>query len=137
MKRIVVGFDGSENSHKALERAADLADGAVVAVVCSAGVRRLMRDPAGGASAIDPADEDARSNALAEAREYLEGRSIEGAYVEGVGNPADVMVQEAEASGADLIVVGTRGLHATKRLFLGSVSTKVVHHAPCDVLVVR
>ena len=47
------------------------------------------------------------------------------------------MVQEAEASDADLIVVGTRGLHATKRLFLGSVSTKVVHHAPCDVLVVR
>jgi nucleotide-binding universal stress UspA family protein len=137
MKRIVVGFDGSENSHKALERAADLADGAVIAVVCSADVRRLMRDPSGGASAIDPADEEARSNALAEAREYLEGRSIEGAYVEGVGNPADVMVQEAEASGADLIVVGTRGLHATKRLFLGSVSTKVVHHAPCDVLVVR
>ena len=137
MKRIVVGFDGSEQSRNALERAADLADGAVVAVVCSADVRRLMRDPAGGASAIDPADAEARSTALAEARAYLEGRGIEGAYVEGVGNPADVMVQEAEESGADLIVVGTRGLHATKRLFLGSVSTKVIHHAHCDVLVVR
>jgi nucleotide-binding universal stress UspA family protein len=137
MKRIVVGFDGSEQSRKALERAADLADGAVVAVVCSADVKRLMRDPAGGASAIDPADEEARGKALAEAREYLEGRGIEGAYVEGVGNPADVMVQEAEASGADLIVVGTRGLHGAKRLFLGSVSTNVIHHAPCDVLVVR
>ena len=137
MKRIVVGFDGSEHSHKALERAADLANGAVVAVVCSADVSRLMRDPSGGASAIDPADVEARSAALAEARTYLEGRGVEGAYVEGVGNPADVMVQEAEESGADLIVVGTRGLHATKRLFLGSVSTNVVHHAPCDVLVVR
>lgn len=137
MKRIVVGFDGSEHSHKALERAADLADGAVVAVVCSADVRRLMRDPAGGASAIDPADEEARSAALAEARKFLEGRGVEGVYVEGVGNPGDVLVQEAEDSGADLIVIGTRGLHATKRLFLGSVSTKVIHHAPCDVLVVR
>lgn len=137
MKRIVVGFDGSEHSHKALERAADLANGAVVAVVCSADVRRLMRDPAGGTSAIDPADEEARSAALAEARAFLEGRGIEGAYVEGVGSPAEVIVQEAEGSGADLIVVGTRGLHATKRLFIGSVSTYVVHHAPCDVLVVR
>jgi nucleotide-binding universal stress UspA family protein len=96
-----------------------------------------MRDPAGGASAIDPADEEARSAALAEARAFLEGRGIEGAYVEGVGSPAEVIVQEAEGSGADLIVVGTRGLHATKRLFIGSVSTYVVHHAPCDVLVVR
>ena len=105
-------------SHKALERAADLANGAVVAVVCSADVARPDRDPAGGASAIDPADEEARSAALAEARSYLEGRGIEARYVEGLGNPADVIVQEAEDTGADLIVVGTRGLHAAKRLVL-------------------
>ena len=48
-----------------------------------------------------------------------------------------MIVQEAEESGADLIVVGTRGLNAAKRLVLGSVSTNVVHHAPCDVLVVH
>ena len=54
MKRIVVGFDGSDPSHKALERAADIANGAVVAVVCSADVSRLIRDPSGGVSAIDP-----------------------------------------------------------------------------------
>jgi nucleotide-binding universal stress UspA family protein len=137
MKRIVVGFDGSDASRKALERAADIANGAVVAVVCSADVSRLIRDPSGGVSAIDPADEEARSAALADARKYLEGRGVEGAYVEGTGNPADVIIQEAEESGADLIVVGTRGLHATKRLFFGSVSTNIVHHAPCDVLVVR
>jgi nucleotide-binding universal stress UspA family protein len=137
VKRIVVGFDGSEHARKALERAADLADGASVAVVCSADVSRLMRDPAGGASPVDPADAEARSAALAEARTYLEGRGIEGTFVEGLGHPADVIVQEAEESGADLIVVGTRGLNAAKRLVLGSVSTNVVHNAPCDVLVVR
>ena len=87
MKRIVVGFDGSEQSHKALERAADLANGAVVAVVCSADVRRLMRDPAGGVSAIDPADEEARGAALAEARAFLEGRGIEGVVCRGHGEP--------------------------------------------------
>src|SRR5919201_1096502 len=103
MKRIVVGFDGSEHSRKALERAADLADA------------------------------EARANALAEARRYLEGRGLEGVFIEGTGNPADVIVQEAEDSGADMIVVGTRGLNAAKRLLMGSVSTNVVHNAPCDV----
>jgi nucleotide-binding universal stress UspA family protein len=137
MERIVVGFDGSEHSHKALERAADLAGGATLAVVVAANVSPLMRDPAGGASPVDPADAEARTKALAEAREYLEGRGVNGVYVEGHGNPADVIVQEAEQSGADLIVVGTRGLNAARRLFMGSVSTNVVHHAPCDVLVVR
>jgi nucleotide-binding universal stress UspA family protein len=41
------------------------------------------------------------------------------------------------APNADLIIVGTRGLNTAQRLLLGSVSTKVMHHAPCDVLVVR
>ena len=137
MKRIVVGFDGSEHSRKALERAADLANGATLAVVCAADVARLMRDPAGGVSPVDPADAEARTAALAEARTYVESRGLQGVYIEGTGHPADVIVQEAEDSGADLIVVGTRGLNAAKRLVMGSVSTTVVHHAPCDVLVVR
>jgi len=137
MKRIVIGFDGSEHSQKALERAADIANGAMLAVVCAADVAKLMRDPAGGVSPVDPADAEARTNALAEARRYLEGRGLEGVFIEGTGHPADVIVQEAEESGADLIVIGTRGLNAARRLVLGSVSTTIVHHAPCDVLVVR
>jgi nucleotide-binding universal stress UspA family protein len=135
MERIVVGFDGSEHSHKALARAADIADGATLAVVSAANVRTFFRGS--GLSPVDPADVEARSKALAEAREYLEGRGVDGVYIEGGGNPADVIVQEAEESKADLIVVGARGLSAVKRIALGSVSTNVVHHAPCDVLVVR
>lgn len=137
MERIVVGFDGSEDGRKALERAADLANGATIAVVSAANVKRLMRDPAGGVDPVDPADAEARQQALAEAREYLEGRGITGVYVAGTGNPADVIVQEAEENGADLIVVGTRGQSTPKRMIVGSVSTNVIHHAPCDVLVVR
>jgi nucleotide-binding universal stress UspA family protein len=137
MERIVVGFDGSEHSRKALERAAEISNGATVAVVSSADVQRYLRDPAGGASPVDPADVEARTKALAEAREYLEGRGINGVYVEGHGRPADVIVQEAQESGADLIVVGTRGHGAARQLFMGSVSTNVMHHATCDVLVVR
>jgi nucleotide-binding universal stress UspA family protein len=137
MERIVVGFDGSEHGRKALQRAADIASGATVAVVSAAKVERLMRDPAGAVKPEDPADVEQRTQALAEARQYLEGRGVNAVYVEGTGSPADVIVQEAEDSGADLIVVGTRGLNVAQRLVMGSVSTNVVHHAPCDVLVVR
>lgn len=137
MERIVVGFDGSDHSRKALERAADISDGATVAVVSAANVSAYLRDPSGAVSPVDPADAEARTQALAEARTYLEGRGIKGLFIEGHGRPADVIVQEAKESGADLIVVGTRGLGSAKQLFMGSVSTNVVHHAPCDVLVVR
>ena len=62
MERIVVGFDGSEHSRKALARAADLAgDGTEVRVVCAADIARLHRDPAGGAGPVDPADVEARA----------------------------------------------------------------------------
>ena len=53
------------------------------------------------------------------------------------GPPRQVIVEEAEAWGADLIVMGSRGLGAWNRLLLGSVSSAVVHHAKCCVEVVR
>ena len=53
------------------------------------------------------------------------------------GSPRQVIVDEAENWGADLIVMGSRGLGAWSRLLLGSVSNAVVHHAKCSVEVVR
>jgi len=53
------------------------------------------------------------------------------------GPPAQVIVEEAERWGADLIVIGSRGLGAWSRLLLGSVSNSVVHHAKCSVEIVR
>ena len=53
------------------------------------------------------------------------------------GPPSQVIVEEAEHWGADLIVMGSRGLGAWNRLLLGSVSSAVVHHAKCSVEVVR
>jgi nucleotide-binding universal stress UspA family protein len=52
-------------------------------------------------------------------------------------NGADAILDVAEEVGADLIVVGTRGHGAGRRLLRGSVSTKVAHHAPCSVLIVH
>jgi nucleotide-binding universal stress UspA family protein len=53
------------------------------------------------------------------------------------GVPADEIMKAASKEHADLIVMGTRGLSAIAQVFLGSVSTGVVHHASCTVLVVR
>ena len=53
------------------------------------------------------------------------------------GSPAQVIVDEAESWGADLIIMGSRGLGIWNRLLLGSVSNSVVHHAKCSVEVVR
>jgi len=54
-----------------------------------------------------------------------------------VGDPAVEVIEEAAACGADLIVLGSRGLTGLKRLVLGSVATKVLQHAHASVLVAR
>jgi nucleotide-binding universal stress UspA family protein len=54
-----------------------------------------------------------------------------------IGNPADEILKIAETHEADLIVTGAKGLGAVGRFLLGSVSTRVVQHASCSVLVVR
>ena len=53
------------------------------------------------------------------------------------GPPGQAIVEEAERWGADLILMGSRGLGAWNRLLLGSVSTAVVHHANCSVEIVH
>jgi nucleotide-binding universal stress UspA family protein len=53
------------------------------------------------------------------------------------GDPAHVLIDVAQQQGADLIVVGARGLTGLERFLLGSVSSKLAHHAPCSVTIVR
>ena len=54
-----------------------------------------------------------------------------------LGKPAEVIMKVASKHHADLIVMGAKGLGAIARFLLGSVSTRVVQHSPCSVLVVR
>jgi nucleotide-binding universal stress UspA family protein len=53
------------------------------------------------------------------------------------GDPADAILDVAEEEGADLIVVGNKGMTGAKRFLLGSVPNKVSHHAPCSVMIIR
>ena len=133
MRKIVVGYDGSEPARRALERAAELAGGGSVTVVAAVHVMpQFGRAP----MQIDPEEIDERRRELHEAKAALEAKGIEAHAVEAHGDPADAIIEAAE-KGADLVVVGTRGANLASSVLLGSVSTKVVHEAPCDVMVVR
>jgi len=53
------------------------------------------------------------------------------------GDPADAILDVAEEVGADLIVVGNKGMTGARRFLLGSVPNKVSHHASTSVIIVR
>ncbi len=54
-----------------------------------------------------------------------------------IGDPSRLILEQAKSWGADLIVIGRRGLTGISEMFLGSVSNYILHHAPCSVLVVQ
>ena len=113
--RIIVGYDGSDASGRALDAAADLVGyGSTLAVVT---VRSGEGEPSVEGSA----------------REQLQGRLVQAGYHEATGEPATELVEKADELAADLLVIGRGDAWP----MLGSVSSKVVSRATCDVLVVR
>jgi nucleotide-binding universal stress UspA family protein len=58
-------------------------------------------------------------------------------YSQGLGRPGHVICDTAKTWGADLIVIGRRGLSGLGELVLGSVSNYVSHYAPCSVLLIQ
>ncbi len=133
---IVIGYDGSEDAKRALARAAGLANLGNVIVVTGAGVGATTTVHGSTNPSIGEDEEEAERE-LAEAKAMLEGKGATVELVEGRGDAADAICEAAKEAGADLIVVGTRGRGVAARALGGSVSTKVIHNAPCDVLVVR
>jgi nucleotide-binding universal stress UspA family protein len=53
------------------------------------------------------------------------------------GNPASVILDYSKKEKFDLLIMGSRGMGKFKQLILGSVSSKIVHHSPCAVLLIR
>jgi len=132
--RIVVGYDGSDAAKRALQRAVDLVkDGDRIVVVASAEAQ-ARSGPTGGAH-LDPSEFQQRRGDLDEAKQFISERGLDAELVEAQGDPGTAIVEAATES--DLIIVGSRGLNPLQRMLLGSVSSKVVHRAPGDVLVVR
>jgi nucleotide-binding universal stress UspA family protein len=132
--KIVVGYDGSDGAKRALDRAITLAgDDGRITVVAAAETRARPGITEG--ARLDPSEIERRRKDLEEAKALLAGRGVDAETLEAQGDPGDVILDSGKD--ADLVVVGSRGLNPLQRLLLGSVSSKVVHRAECDVLVVR
>jgi nucleotide-binding universal stress UspA family protein len=135
-RRIVVGVDGSESSIQALRWAIEQArlTGASVDAVMA------WKFPTGTFDRMTRAEVDfeaSNRDALAGILGH-EGASQSGVEVRPVvteGHPADVLLRAS--SGADLLVLGSRGLGGFTSAVVGSVSLQCVLHAHCPVLVLR
>ena len=136
-KKIFLAVDGSESSGRATKLAADLAktsDGEVVVF------HAREREFAGRAGVVD-------IETPTETRELVDEtiRTLKDADVSArgdvqtalIGTVAKAIIDVAAAEGADVIVMGTRGLSDWSGLFLGSVTHRVIHAAEVPVLVTR
>ncbi len=141
---IVVGTDGSDTAKEAVRQATDMAAslGASIHLVSAfepvsgQRLREARRDaPDDVQWTINPR-EDVEA-VLKEAVEGIEGRGVSVETYSREGDPADAILDVAEERGADLIVVGNKGMSGAKRFLLGSVPNKVSHHAPCSVMIIR
>jgi nucleotide-binding universal stress UspA family protein len=163
IRTIVTGYDDSETSARALERAGELARalGARLVVV-SVGPREgalelipesmepLMMVPVGPSGAIPPAavpappadmqageQPDPAELMLERARALLRQRGLDAEFAKGSGDPADELLRLAAEQHADLIVVGSHEGGLLDRLIRGDVSSAITRRADRDVLLVR
>lgn len=140
-RTIVVGTDGSTTATRAVADAIDLAAAENSRlVIVTAFERRDARPDDRIPSDIRwmVADPNVAERHAREARERARAAGVHDVVVQAVeGPPADEILETAADFDADLIVVGSVGLTGSARFLLGSVASSVLHHAPCDVLVVH
>jgi nucleotide-binding universal stress UspA family protein len=142
--RIVVGTDGSDTAGEALRQAIDLAKLAsaslsIVSAYDPVPKRRIEGEkldaPSDVQYEIGPREDVNVVLDAAAASAKKEGLEVQTHPVE--GDPAEGILNVAEETSADLIVVGNKGMTGARRFLLGSVPNNVSHHAPCSVIIVR
>ena len=146
MKKVLLATDGSDSSLHAARVLGGLLTGlpeAQVTVLHVAHVPRSynMTDEFGNKVTPEvPMDVMIRRSADAILKKTLSALAMPDERVNfevQVGEPAEEIVDLARLEGYDMVVMGSRGLSPMKELLLGSVSNRVLHTAPCPVLVVR
>lgn len=147
--KILIANDGSKCGFAALEIAAEVIGAnhdAEIKVVCAVGLGNSLEMETYVLSVNELADPDNPAAQMAneicdKSVEILKSKtkaaSLNISYEVLGGSIARAIVEKAEGWGADLIIIGSHGYGFWKRSWLGSVSTQVLNHAPCSVLVVR
>ena len=140
-RKILVGYDGSKNAKRALERAAALAvhPGVALRIVVAVNMVLPVYGPIAPYYPSDYAEQTIKEGekTLAEAvnRAKEVAQNVEGSVER--GRPAEVVLDLAASEGANLIVLGRRGMSGVERFLMGGVSSSVVSHSRCDVLIVK
>lgn len=141
VKTVAVGTDGSETAGRAVEFAVDLASryGARLVVISSyrpVSETQVFKDQADAPQEVqwEINPEQEVNDILARAESHGHAAGLEVTTVATQGNPADVLVQQAAEQGADVLVVGNKGM---QRRILGSVPNSVAHKADCSVMIIK
>lgn len=138
MKKILVAHDGSRPSSKAVKKAFEIAEKfkasvMVISVIPELYLTELMEiDRARISETLTGETARMMEKIAASAKGLIPIKTVIRQ-----GNPAEEILAEAVKSKADLIVTGSYGRHGAEKFLLGSVSSKIVDHAVCDVLVVK
>jgi len=138
-KKILVGFDGSEHSIRAIHIACELARKFLSKlVVVNVYAPLVYGVPVSSVESFESDLEHEAKNLVERAISIARGEGVEATGETLMAQTAVQAITDcALANHVDLIILGTRGLTGFKKLTLGSVSSGVVAHAHCSVLVVR
>jgi nucleotide-binding universal stress UspA family protein len=143
-KLILVGTDGSETAAVAVSEAANLAANLNAKLLIISAFPNVTITKLGEQARNMPAPKHWRSDPRAQTEEVLAkavnslsqgDMSVETVAEE--GDPADAIIRVAEERKADIVVLGNKGMAGIQRFLLGSVPSRVAHHAPCSVFIVR
>lgn len=138
IRKILVGFDGSESSKKAFTEAIDLAKKIHASVTVLTVIH--LPDFSPTMDEVDEEIEEAKKHyqpLLGNLRDMGAKNGVMVNVVEIKGHPAESLIKFAQEQKMDLIVVGTRGAGGFKKLLIGSVAQKVVSYSSVSVLVIK
>jgi nucleotide-binding universal stress UspA family protein len=139
MKRILLPVDGSPGCQQALTIAEDIAkkfDSTIVAF-CVFDLYRIPNELEYAGYIEKMYDTDGKKEFLDKTVKYFEDRGIKAEAKLIKGDPPSDIIDEADNGEYDLVIMCSRGMSASKRFLLGSVTSKVVHHVKTPILVVK
>jgi len=141
-KKIVVGYDGSESSKKALLKSIELAKDMnaelhIVGVVRPFEFYAIDYIPPEEIEEYEKEQISKEEKFLKEASDIAEKEGIKPFLKVMEGDPAEELMTYADENGCDLIVVGHRGVGGFKRMLLGSTASNLVKYANQSILVVK
>ena len=138
--KILVPVDGSDNSYKALEASLVLSEKlgsniSVVNVMEQVPITHIESEKL--LNELLEAYKKENQEILSKCSDIARQKGITIKTVLLQGNPAPAILDYSKKENFDLVIMGSRGMGKFKELILGSVSSKIVHHSPCAIMIIK